>query len=339
MDNTIHLRFDAKDRSYFSILKKEIHGMAISAGFSESRTGEIDIVVAEMASNLVKHAGGGEILVRVFSEEQSDGIELISVDNGKGIADPAKMLEDGMSTSNTLGHGLGAIKRLSGHFELYSLKDWGTIILSRIYKKALPHFTPKSIMEVRSVVVAKPGELVSGDGFYWHYDPKYLKIFLGDGLGHGVEANKAVTKAIDVFKDTRLNLPTDILRQIHSEVKKTRGLVGTVATYSFNEMTWRLCGIGNIATKAISGMVIKNHISYNGIIGMNIPNTMKEQEWLNDRGQVMIMCSDGIRNRFDTTKYPGIMKYDLTILATAIYKDHARNTDDMSVLISRINPT
>ena len=58
MVNRVHLAFKANDRSYFAILKKEIHALVLSAGFGETRTAEIDIVVAEMVSNLVKHAGG-----------------------------------------------------------------------------------------------------------------------------------------------------------------------------------------------------------------------------------------------------------------------------------------
>jgi hypothetical protein len=84
-------------------------------------------------------------------------------------------------------------------------------------------------------------------------------------------------------------------------------------------------------------MLVKSHLSYNGIIGMNIPNTMKEQVIDYERGQVLIMCSDGIRTRFDLQKYPGIFRYDLSILAAAIFKDYGRETDDMSVVVGRIN--
>lgn len=337
MGNNIHVRFNARDRSYFSILKKEIHNIVSRAGFSEFKTGEIDIIVAEMASNLVKHAGGGELLVCLLAEKDNEAIEVISIDNGIGMADPARMLEDGISTVNTLGHGLGAIKRLSDTFEIYSQKDWGTIVLSRVYKNGLPFFNSKPRVEVKSIIVAKPGEVVSGDGFCYKLDKEYFQLFLGDGLGHGIDAHKAVSKAIETVQHCLEVSPIAILRAVHAEVKKTRGLVGSVASYSFKDKTWSICGVGNIATRTQSGLVVKNHMSYNGIIGLNIPNTLKEQEIVNERGQVIIMTSDGIRTRFDLQKYPGIFKYDLSIMAAAIFKDHARETDDMSVIVGRIN--
>src|ERR1700760_963644 len=112
MDNgNTHISFNAEDRSYFAILKREIRNIAIAAGFSNAKTGEIDIVVAAMASNLGKHGAGGEVLGGILRDGDNEGIELISVDNGPGMADPQRMLEDGISTSNTLGQGLGAMKR------------------------------------------------------------------------------------------------------------------------------------------------------------------------------------------------------------------------------------
>ncbi|MDR3681413.1 MAG: ATP-binding protein/SpoIIE family protein phosphatase [Flavipsychrobacter sp.] len=339
MDSTSHTSYNAEDRSYFAILKKEIHQVATAAGFSDKKTGEIDIIVAEMASNLIKHAGGGEILVRLMQENGNEAIELISIDNGPGMADPLRMLEDGVSTANTLGHGLGAMKRLSDTFQIYSLKEWGTIVLARVYKNELPLFIKKPLVEVRWVVVPKPGETVSGDGAYHQLNAEGLKVFLGDGLGHGPDAHLAVQQAISAIGICTENSPIDILRYLHTAVKKTRGLVGTMAIYNFKEKNWRICGIGNIATRTQNFMSFKNYMSYNGIIGMNIPNTLKEQEVADERGQVLIMCSDGIKTRMELQKYTGIFKYDLTILAAAIYKDFARKTDDMSVMVSRINTT
>ena len=333
-----HISFNAEDRSYFSILKREIHAMAVGAGFSEKRVAEVDIVVAEISSNLLKHASGGEILVKVQSESDNPSIELISIDNGPGMSDARKMMEDGISTANTLGHGLGAISRLSDKFEVYSLKDWGTIVLARLFKEPLPPFARKPLADVRSVVVAKTGEKLSGDGAYCEIRPDCVRLFLGDGLGHGPEAHGVVEAAIAAVKANPDNSPIEILRSLHLQVKKTRGLVGAIAVYRFADRKWRICGIGNIATRMQSVHTYKNHISYNGIIGLNIPNTLNEQEVDYDHGQVIIMCSDGIKTRWDLQKYTGIFKYDLSILAAAIYKDFARKTDDMSVLVGRINP-
>ena len=336
MADRTHISFNASDRSYFAILKKEIHKLVAEAGFSEQRTGEADIIVAEMTSNLVKHGGGGEILVRIIDDDDDQAVELISIDNGAGMTEPMRMIEDGMSTANTLGQGLGAMKRLSDTFQVYSLKGWGTIVLSRVYKKDRPYFKKKKILEKGAIIVPKHGEQACGDGVYCEQYDDNITMFLGDGLGHGPDAELAVQSAIKALRASTEKSVPDILRHMHKDVKKTRGLVGTLAIFDIKEKRWRMCGVGNIATRTQS-VVTKNHISYNGVIGMNIPTTLNEQILPYEKGQCLIMCSDGIKTRWDFQKYTGILKYDLTIAAAAIYKDHCRKTDDTSVLITRIN--
>jgi anti-sigma regulatory factor (Ser/Thr protein kinase) len=330
-----HICFTVADRSYFSLLKKEIHAIASSAGFSENKVGEIDIIVAEIVTNLVKHAGGGKLLAKLIKEDDVDGIELISIDSGEGMADVNRMMVDGISTKNSLGQGLGAIKRMSDVFQVYTQKGWGTILLARIFKEELPYKRKKN--EIRSLVVPKPGEVKCGDGFFCNVTNEDVRIFCGDGLGHGEPASAAVHEAITAFQLCAETSPADIIRHIHDKVKKTRGLVGTAAIYSIKNKVWRLCGVGNIATRIINGIDTKNYMAYNGIIGHNIPTTLKDTEidWIN--GQTLIMCSDGIKTRWEHAKYPALLKFDLSILTAVVFKDFARFTDDMSVAAIKLN--
>lgn len=336
MVNTTHRVFKADDRSYFAILKKDIHALAVSAGFSEHKVGEIDIIVAEMTSNLVKHAGGGQIWVKLVEDHDLQGIELISIDNGKGMADVARMTADGISTKNTLGQGLGAMKRLAHVFQVYSQKNWGTIVLARVFAEDPPLYKKAARTEIKAVVLPKPGEEECGDGFSSITTADHIKLFLGDGLGHGADAAYAVQKAIAAFNECRDDDPVDIIRYINEQVKKTRGLVGTIAVFDVQQKTWRICGVGNIATKFFGPTMTKGYMAYNGIIGLNVPRNLNAQELPYENGQHLIMCSDGIKSRWDTLKYTGILRYDLSILAASIVKDFARNTDDMSVLTCKI---
>jgi hypothetical protein len=165
-----------------------------------------------------------------------------------------------------------------------------------------------------------------------------IKVLLGDGLGHGKEANRAVNTAKEAFRESKELLPSALIKDMHLHVKKTRGLVGLVAVFDKIKKKGLLCGIGNISTKSFSPSQAKNHVSYNGIIGMNIPNSIKDQDVITgDASQYIIMCSDGIRSQWEATRYPGVLKHDLSILAAAIYKDYARKTDDMSVVVGKIN--
>ncbi|GAB3050976.1 SpoIIE family protein phosphatase [Spirosoma pulveris] len=337
MDNAAHTQFRAPDRSYLAQLKKGVSQMAIQVGFQPQRLAEIDIIVAEMATNLIKHGGGGELLVRPVQALPQAGLELISIDNGPGMTDTTRMFQDGISTTNTLGQGLGSIRRLADQVQLYSMKGWGTILLVRIFLHSLPDKAPIRLsgFEFRPLLVAKPGETLSGDGFYVKTTPTHLKLFLGDGLGHGPEAHFAVQTAVNAFRLCPDHRPVDILRQMHRSVTKTRGLVGSVVVYDVASQQWNWCGVGNIATRLSGPMATKNFLSYNGIIGMNLPATMNDHTLPFERGQLLIMCSDGLQSRWDPTRYPRIHRYDLSILAAALYKDYARQTDDSSLLVGR----
>ncbi len=88
---------------------------AARAGFDETEVGRAAIVVTELATNLLKHADGGEIVL-----DTAVGLQVLALDKGAGMADVAACLADGYSTGGTRGEGLGAVRRQSEAFEVYS---------------------------------------------------------------------------------------------------------------------------------------------------------------------------------------------------------------------------
>lgn len=331
-----HTSFQVTDRSYLALIKKDIHALALQIGFQAPKVAEIDIIVAELTSNLIKYAKEGQLLVKAVDEPHRKGIELMSIDTGPGMSDVSRMIEDGVSTSNTLGQGLGAIKRLSDVFQIYTVKSWGTIILSRIWLPPAA-ISKREIALIQSVIVPKPGETACGDAMAVKQTPQHTMVLLGDALGHGPEAARVATAAVEAFQRCQETSPAETLRFIHQEVRKTRGLVATIATFNLASRTWLTCGVGNISCRIGTELQNKTCLAYNGIVGMNIPGTLKDQvtDWT--PGQLILLCSDGLKSRLELYKNPAIYKYDTSILAAALYKDYARQTDDMSVVVGKVN--
>ncbi|MCD0488176.1 SpoIIE family protein phosphatase [Pedobacter sp. MC2016-14] len=331
MVNENYVSYPATDRSYYALLRKGIHKQALTAGFDDKKLAHLDIIVAEITTNIFKHTSGAEILCGVMGQGKHQYIEIISIDDGPGFTDLPNMLLDGVSSVNTLGHGLGSIKRLSDFFGIYSQKGWGTVLVARLHKQEYKEDLHPIV--VTSLVVAKPSEIESGDGCMYKSSERYFKLFLMDGLGHGPEAHQAVMEGFNAFKLCPYHDPAEIIRYMHNPLKRSRGGVGTVVVYDNASRKIEILGVGNISTKLVGNVDSRNIMSYNGIIGHNIPNTMKSQE-VNARDfKFIILCSDGIKSRWDISKYPMILRYDPTIIAAAIYKDFARKTDDMSVVI------
>ena len=157
-----------------------------------------------------------------------------------------------------------------------------------------------------------------------------------DGLGHGQYAKAAIDAASEFFAETREDDPVAMIKLMHDEIRRTRGLVGIVVNGDFKSRHWHICGVGNIAARIYSGLGFKNYMSYNGTIGLTIPGSMKASIYPMESNQHLIMCSDGIKTRWDLNRYPSILKFDNIILASAIYKDFARGLDDASVLIAKV---
>lgn len=336
MDKTF-TSYKIEERSYVAFIKREIHIKVVAAKFSEKQTSEIDIVVSEITSNLIKHAANGELLYRISAFADADPeFEIICIDKGPGIDDTVKMMKDGVSTTKTLGQGLGAIERLSSFFQIFSVPKWGTILYARISPQKNKINKVGFSLDVKSLCVNKPRELVCGDGYHIKENNDLIQILFGDGLGHGEFAKEAVDKAGDSFFECSETEPVEIIRYVHQAIRKTRGLVGSVAVMNKRTNHWSLCGVGNILTRMYSGIEYKNHMSYNGTIGLTIPNSMKSSVVPVERNQHLIMCSDGIQSRWDLSRYPSIFKFDNIVLAAALYKDFSRGTDDTSTLIAKV---
>ena len=94
--------------------------------FSISDLTLIATAISEVARNIVTYAGRGEIVLRIVQRGPRRGLLVIARDQGPGIADIARAMEDGYSTSRSLGLGLPGSKRLMDEFELASELGKGT---------------------------------------------------------------------------------------------------------------------------------------------------------------------------------------------------------------------
>ncbi len=320
-----------------SSAKRDISKFAESLGFTEQQRGKIDIIVSELASNLIKHnAIGGELLVK--QTENRSGIELLSLDNGPGMHDTKRMMEDGVSTYGSKGEGLGAVKRLSDEFEIYSQFGIGTFILTRLYLKpdsVSPIKPRKPKAGVNVVMVPKFGETVCGDGWAVIENTDQLVVLAVDGLGHGKDAHIAAQEAVNIFAGCKQCVPSDVIKLIHNSIKKTRGIVGALANIDLKNGTITYCGVGNISGRMITRDSAKSMMSYNGTIGHNIPTNFNNHSFKWDDSNMLILHSDGVRTKWDLSKYTGIEKLDGSLIAAVIYKDNTRKTDDALVMVVR----
>jgi serine/threonine-protein kinase RsbT len=106
--------------------RQQARRMVSGMRFSSSELTLIATAISEVARNIVTYAGSGEIVLRVVEKGQRRGLLVIARDQGPGIADIARAMEDGYSTSRGLGLGLPGSKRLMDEFDLVSELGKGT---------------------------------------------------------------------------------------------------------------------------------------------------------------------------------------------------------------------
>lgn len=112
----------------------------------------VSLVATELGSNLARHAHDGVMIVNSVAGP-NPAVQLIALDEGPGIADPAAACIDGFSTKGSLGGGLGACQRLSDDFALHSEMGQGTIAVVRSSDR-IPH----NPLRVGGPVTAHPDE-------------------------------------------------------------------------------------------------------------------------------------------------------------------------------------
>jgi serine/threonine-protein kinase RsbT len=103
--------------------------LAAQAGCSSTDLTEVATAISEIARNIVTYAGRGEITVQLVERNERQGIEIVAVDDGPGIADLNLAMEDGYTTGRGLGLGLPGARRLMDAFDIVSAPGRGTRVV------------------------------------------------------------------------------------------------------------------------------------------------------------------------------------------------------------------
>jgi len=310
-----HAAFAIADASSVAFARRGALDAARRIGLNDTDAGRVALIVTEAATNILKHAGHGEILVRELCTRTSlaaaatpDGVEIIALDQGPGIRDLHAALTDGMSSTGTPGNGLGAMHRLSNDFAIYSQPGTGT------------------------------AWTVLGD-------ERGLTTLVIDGLGHGPDAHRAAKAGIEVVHTHRGRSPGELIERMHDALRPTRGAAAAVARIDFASGRVTFAGVGNISASvhgAQDGTVpadatiarSRQLVSHNGIVGHTVRKIQEfEAAW--SRNAMLVMHSDGVATRWQIEHYPGLANRSASLIAAMLYRDFARGRDDATVVVTK----
>ena len=109
--------------------------LASHCGLPPTDLAVVATAISELARNIVRYAVRGEIILRLVDDHGKRGIEVVADDDGPGIPDVSLAMQDGYSTSGSLGLGLPGVRRLMDEFEITSDFGKGTTVTVRKWKR------------------------------------------------------------------------------------------------------------------------------------------------------------------------------------------------------------
>jgi anti-sigma regulatory factor (Ser/Thr protein kinase) len=329
MEVTERARLQIGDATTVGNARRRSAELARSLGLGELESARLALVVTEAATNLVKHARGGEIFLRALQRNGAVGVDVLAIDRGPGIRSVGEALRDGFSTGGTPGTGLGAIARNASRFDLYS-HPGGAAVLAEIWPAGADTSAP---VEVGGINVPYPGETVSGDAWAAQYGPEGALLLVADGLGHGIHAAEASQTAVDVFGKRR-GSPAELLEEIHRALRPTRGAAVAIAELDRRGGLLRFAGVGNVSGAIVNGSHSRSLVSHHGIAGTAV-RRIQEFSYPWAPGDVLVLHSDGLGSHWSLDDYPGIAQRHPTLIAALLYRDHRRGSDDTTVVVLR----
>ncbi|MBP0588728.1 ATP-binding protein [Paraburkholderia sp. LEh10] len=357
----MHASFEIADATSVAYARRGATEAAQKGALNETDLGRVALIVTEAATNILKHAQHGELLVRELPAEApgtpTDGVEIIAIDKGPGMQDVRLAFHDGRSTAGSPGTGLGAIRRLSEELAVYSQPRLGTVLRAVVRGRGandgMPaRAAPAAGTDIGGVCVPYPGEVVCGDAWGIESDQHGLTITVADGLGHGPDAHVAAASAVDVVRRRAGRSPAALMALAHGALRPTRGAAVAIARLDLARSQLAFAGTGNIAASifnagrpalvgggAAHGAAAAGGArdswqltSRNGIVG----HTMRESQeyevpWTRDA--LLVLHSDGIGTRWDLAAYPGLHLQPAVMIAAVLYRDFSRRRDDATVVV------
>lgn len=321
------LRLEVRDASQAGAVRRAAVALAQRLAFDETTAGRLALIVTEIATNIVKHAGRGEILLC----RRPAAVDVLGLDRAPGIANVARSLEDGFSTAGSAGTGLGAVRRLASHFDIYSREGQGTAVLATVATSAVSG-RAVSGLEVGGLAVAKAGETECGDAWVDEHRSSGLALVVVDGLGHGAGAQEAAVAGVHAFGASRGRAPHERLASMHDALRPTRGAAAAVVEIDLDRRVVAFAGLGNIGGVLVGPDGMRHLVSHNGTLG-HVGRRLGGFTYPWAPKGVLVMYSDGLATLRDLAAYPGLLAHHPRLIAGVLYRDFGRGRDDATVVV------
>ena len=180
------------------------------------------------------------------------------------------------------------------------------------------------------------GETESGDQCLVQPLPGGALVAVMDGLGHGAAAAAAARTAVAVLQDHAQESLVPLLNRCHDALRKTNGVVLSMASLQAAERTLAWLGVGNVECLVLradrSARPAQVYLlPRGGVVGYQLP-PLRVSTLSVTAGDILFLATDGIRNGF--TEGLNLDDPPQQIAADALAR-YAKDADDALVLVAR----
>ncbi|MDM0111977.1 SpoIIE family protein phosphatase [Variovorax sp. J22R133] len=330
-----HRAFPIDDPSRVGEARRHAAHLAQALALPEIEAGRLALIVTELGTNLLRHARKGRLLIA--ARPSMNDVEVLSIDEGPGIADLPLAMRDGHSSGSTPGTGLGAVRRLATQFDMHTAVPEGTVCVARVGKppaEGTPREKNGSAFAIGAVCLPVTGEIESGDGWAAAFEGSAARVIVADGLGHGPEAAKASRAATAAFSRQPFAALRETIQTAHVALQTTRGAAVCAAALDADASSLSYSGAGNVVGRVVSGVFDKSLVTQHGTAGMQIRRPEETTlEW--PEHALVVLHSDGIDTRWKAQGIAPLLTRDPALVAALLLRDHTRQRDDATVVVLR----
>lgn len=176
-------------------------------------------------------------------------------------------------------------------------------------------------------------EHVSGDAAVVREKDHLLFAAIVDVLGHGREAHEL---AVDIEKFLIAHWSDsviDLMDRLHAYLMGTRGAVAGLCLLDRRSGLLRYTGIGNTVIRRFGSGEVRL-LSRPGIVGGS-RRTPKEEQMALAPGDVVLLYTDGVKDRFQLSEYPQLLHHTAESIARAVVQRFGKDHDDTTCIALR----